>query len=371
MQRKSEMIKRHFILLFAVLLIATLALTLSGCGNEGQSLEGKNIVTFELNGGTLELKTSSVDTNINFAYHPGTYILDPTEIPGYKLLRQGYNFTGWYTSPECKSGDEWNFETPFNTETLTLYAGWEVAIKYTYGVYYVKDGEAFKLGEYEVKPDALFNDWRKYAETRPDYTPMGYYSDITLTTAWDSTFAHPGGDADTEIPVYVDYIEGKWKLVKNFSELCSALKAGENVYLLSDIDCQGEKLSLTAINYNGIFEGNGFTVSNILLAKDGSLRPSIAIFKELGADAEIRNVTFRDVAYDFSGIRENVTTLKVAALAVTSLGAKVTNVSVTGTVTTNYAGDLTMINNAVYETESAENVTGFTANIEIVVVPNA
>ena len=92
--------KKSLILTFSVLLIAVMAFTLSACGNEGQSLEGKNIVTFELTGGTLELKPSSVDTKINFAYHPGTYILDPAQIPGYKLFRQEYNFTGWYTSTE-------------------------------------------------------------------------------------------------------------------------------------------------------------------------------------------------------------------------------------------------------------------------------
>ena len=351
--------------MFAVLLIATLALTLSGCGNEGQSLEGKNIVTFELNGGTLELKTSSVDTNINFAYHPGTYILDPTEIPGYKLFRQGYIFTGWYTTKECNAGDEWNFDTPFNSETLTLYAGWKEAIKYTYAVYYVDNGNSVKLGSYDVDAGARFEDWRKYAEARTDYTPIGYYADMNLTTAWDGAFTHPGGETDTEIPVYVDYIQGNWKLVNSFSGLRSAIDAGENVYLTANIDCQGAELSLTSSVYNGIFEGNGFTVSGLKVVKSGSLRPSMAIFKELGSSAEIRNVTFSNVSYDLTGIKDNVTTLKVAALAINSQGAKITNVSVTGTVTTNYEGELPKLNQAVYESDATATLTNFTATITV------
>lgn len=357
------MTKKHFILLFAVLVIATLTLALSGCGNEGQSLEGKNIVTFELNGGTLELKTSSVDTNINFAYHPGTYILDPVDIPGYKLFRQGYNFTGWYTSKECNAGDKWDFDTPFNTETLTLYAGWEEAIRYTFAVYYVENGESVKLGSYDVDAGARFEDWRKYAGTRTDYTPIGYYSDSDFTTAWDTAFTHPGGESDTEIPVYVDYIKGNWKLVNTLSGLRSALNAGDNIFLTANIDCQGAELSTN--NYNGIFEGNGFAVSNFKVVKSGSLRPSLSIFKELGAAAEIRNVTFSNVAYDLTGIGENVTTLKVAALASNSLGATVTNVTVTGTVTTNYAGELPRLNEAIYESEATATVTNFTANITV------
>lgn len=357
------MTKKHHILLFAVLLIATLTLALSGCGNEGQSLEGKNIVTFELNGGTLELKTSSVDSKINFAYHPGTYILNPVEIPGYKLFRQGYNFTGWYTTKECNAGDKWNFDTPFNTETLTLYAGWEEAIKYSYVVYYIENGESVKLGSYDVDAGARFEDWRKYAGTRTDYTPIGYYSDSNLTTAWDTTFAHPGGESDTEIPVYVDYIKGNWKLVNTLSGLRSALNAGDNVFLTANIDCQGAEFSTN--NYNGIFEGNGFAVSNFKVVKSGSLRPSLSIFKDLGATAEIRNVTFSNVAYDLKGIGANVTTLKVAALASNSLGATITNVTVTGTVTTNYAGELPRLNEAIYESAATATVTNFTANITV------
>lgn len=359
------MTKRHHILLFAVLLIATLTLVLSGCGNEGQSLEGKNIVTFELNGGTLELKTSSVDTNINFAYHPGTYILDPVTIPGYKLFRQGYHFTGWYTSQECNAADKWNFDTPFNTETLTLYAGWKEAIKYSYAVYYIENGESVKLGSYDVDAGARFEDWRKYAETRYNYTPVGYYSDRDCTTAWSATYAHPGGEEDTEIAVYVDYIEGNWKLVNSFSGLRSALESGSNIYLTADIDCQGAELSLTNGNYNGIFEGNGFTISGLKVVKSGTRRPSMAILKDLGADAEIRNVTFANVSYDLTEIKDKVTTLKVAALAINSLGAKITNVSITGTVTTNYTGELPRLSEAIYESEAVVTISGFTADITV------
>ena len=358
--------KRRLIISLAVIVIAILALSLSSCGNEGQSIEGKNVVTFELNGGTLELKTSSVDTKINFAYHPGTYILDPSEIPGYKLFRQDYDFTGWYTSPECDPDDKWNFKTPFETETLTLYAGWEKSVKFTYGVYYVQNGESFLLGSYDVKSGATFSDWRPYATTRKDYTPIGFYSDKELTTAWDGTFTHPGGEVDTEIPVYVKYIEGNWKLVDDFNELRSALKAGENVYLTADIDCAGEDLGLSGI-YNGLFEGNGYTVSGLKTVKSGSIRPSVAIFKDLGDKAEIRNVTFADVAYDFTGIKDSATALKISALAVSSAGAEISNVSVTGTVTTNYADELPRLNEAVYEADDATVVTDFTANINIVI----
>ena len=96
-------------LIFFVLVLATLTLLMSGCGNVEKSYEGKNMVTFEVNGGILETNTAIVKTKIQFAYEPNTYLLDPTELPGYKLSRQGYNFTGWYTSAACNPQDKWDF----------------------------------------------------------------------------------------------------------------------------------------------------------------------------------------------------------------------------------------------------------------------
>ena len=120
-------------LIFFVLVLATLTLLMSGCGNVEKSYEGKNMVTFEVNGGILETNTAIVKTKIQFAYEPNTYLLDPTELPGYKLSRQGYNFTGWYTSAACNPQDKWDFSGDlFSKESMTLYAGWELKVLYTY-----------------------------------------------------------------------------------------------------------------------------------------------------------------------------------------------------------------------------------------------
>lgn len=366
MQRKIKMTNK-IKLIFTILLAFTLTFVMLGCGREGEDLEGKNIVTFELSGGTLELKTSSVDTKINFAYYPGTYILDPIEIPGYKMYRQGYNFTGWYTSPDCNPQDKWDFKTPFNTETLTLYAGWEKAIKYTYTLFYVEGGEAKPLGRYDVKADAEFSDWRNIAKNRDDYTPIGYYSDADMTAPWDYSFKHPGGEADTDVAVYVDYIAGNWTLVDSFSALKSAISSGKNIYLTKDIDCDGQVLinHLQTTSYAGIFEGNGFTVSNFKAEKSG-LIPNVAIFKELGKNAEIRNVSFTSVIYDLQNVGANVDIVRAAALAIDAKeNVKVSNVTITGTLTTNFTGDLSKVNSWVYEDTAVVDATNSTVNITV------
>lgn len=350
-----------------IALVALLTLAMSGCDRGGYDIDGMNVVTFEMQGGMLEYGTSSTDTNINFAYYPGTYILDPTTIPNYSLIRQDYNFTGWYTTPECNSTDKWDFSTPFNAQTLTLYAGWEKAIKFTYTVYFVDgEGQSVSLGQYEVKTGDAFSDWRGFAELRDGYTPMGYYSDIELSTKWDDTTIHPGGDADLDIPVYVDYIEGEWTLVNDFASLRDAIKRGENVYLQSDIDCGGEVLvdHLLVTTYSGVFEGNQHSVSNFKVEKSGSLRPSIAIFKALGQDAVIRNVSFTNVSFNLGEIGANVTTVKAAALAVEATGATIQNVSVSGTLTTSYTGELDKLQSVAYESSDVTQ-EGFSADITL------
>ena len=132
--------KKHLTLIAFVILTLTLIFALSGCAGEDDVFEGKYTVTFELNGGTLDYKTSSVDTNIKYAYEPNTYVLDISKIDGYKLTKNGYVFTGWYTGETCLPTEKWDFGNILDKEELTLYAGWEVAITYSYTVYYV-DGE--------------------------------------------------------------------------------------------------------------------------------------------------------------------------------------------------------------------------------------
>ena len=254
--------KKYLIFIIMTLLVLTLTLALSGCGRDNNELEGKYIATFELNGGTLDILTSSTNTKINFAYYPGTYIIDPAEIPGYKLFKNGYVFTGWYTSPECKPEEKWDFEsTLFNTETLTLYAGWEKAIVYSFTLYYVDGEKDVELGKYAVSAGEGLDDWRKFAENREGYTPLGYFADRNFTSPWNNKTVHPGGDADLDIPVYVNYIKGDWALVSDHASLGKAVSAGKNVYLLNDIDCHNEELNFDD-TYSGVFEGNNYKVSN-------------------------------------------------------------------------------------------------------------
>ena len=346
--------KKLLILISIMILALTLTVALSGCSGSTDELEGKNIVTFEVNGGLLNYGTSSTKESVNFAYQPGTYILDPSkDIPNYSLSRSGYDFTGWYTDESCTPSSKWDFNTTFDIPNLTLYAGWEKSIRHTFSVYYVDEssGTPIKLGDYNALAGDKFSDWKQIASLRDGYTSVGYYSDDKLTTPWDESFAHPGGESDLDIPVYVDYIEGEWQLAGNYDQLKRAITVG-NVYLTSDIDCNGKEFS--ASTFTGIFQGNGYKISNFKVNKSGAAStPTSAIFRRLTSTAQILNVTFENVEYNFSDIKESTATIKVtpkvAALTVDmQAGAKVQKVTITGTLTTNYQGELLCVNSPYF-----------------------
>lgn len=360
------------ILILLALTIAVLLLTAVGCRNNESDLEGKYIATFELNGGTLEYKTSSSNTRVNFAYYPNTYILDPAEIPGYKLYRTDYDFTGWYTSENCLPEEKWDFKnTPFTKETLTLYAGWEKSIHHSFTLYYTDENdELITLNSYRVDAGEKFSDWRGYAKTRTGYTSIGFFTDKELTTPWDSNYAHPGGDVDTDIPVYVSYIVGDWQLVSNYAQFTSALDSNKNIYLTDNIDGAGAKFANK--NYTGHLEGNGYTISNLSVPKSGTLIISCTMFNTLGEGAKITNVNFADVKFTLTSVNAAAAEsgVRLAAIAKSANGATIQNVTVSGEVTTDYTGALPRVNEAVYDSETTATIEGFTSNITVTVTAN-
>ena len=363
--RKSKMTKKRLILSGLALLVLTLTLLLSGCGREEIDLEGKSIVVFVLNDGTLDYKTSSTNDKINYAYDPGTYILDPSQIPGYQFYRSGYVFTGWYTSAECKAEEKWNFDEDLvGTEDITLYAGWAKNKVYTYALYYSEGEELVKLGEYQVDEGDKFNDRKNLAKNREGYTPLAYYSDSALTQPWDSATVHPGGEEDTEIAVYVDYIEGDWSVVTTLSGLKNAIDSDLNVYLMADIDCGGAEVSFG--KYAGTLAGNQFTVSNFVVNKSGVAQISCSIFSELEEGSKIMDVSFKDVTYKLLGASNTQREIKIAALAKTVNGATVENVSIEGTLLTDSETEFPTLNSAFYEEKGNPTViTDFSAVIDV------
>jgi uncharacterized repeat protein (TIGR02543 family) len=330
-------------------------------------LEGKYIATFELNGGKLDIGSTEVNSKINYAYEPESFLIDPATYGNYKISRPGYVFTGWYKTAECNENDKWDFKTEkITAEKLTLYAGWIKEIVYTFSVCYLDGTETKTLGSYNVSAGDEFEDYRKYADERDGFTSLGYYKDAECTTPWNSDEKHPGGETDTDVKVYVDYLEGEWIIVDSYNKLLNAVGKG-NIYLTADIDCEGKSLHFRN-SFKSVFEGNGHKISNFTVEKTGTIRvPKCAIFAELGAGADIRNVSFEDATFNYSEVSsDSIRERKFAALAIDSTGScTVSNVSVSGKLVTDYEGELTTLNAVLYEESQNAKVTNFTANIVI------
>lgn len=339
---------KTFKILVAIFVLATLTLVLCACGPQGESLEGKYIVTFKFNEGILYNGSTNIKDEIHHAYEPNSKIIDIAHHEPYEFTRNEYDFVGWYTDSECTQ--EWNFQTDTITvEKLTLYAKWKPKIKYTYDLYYTdQDGTEKKLGSYQVDEGRKFSDSNKYAVnglTADKKTFVDFYSDKELNNLWNADFTHPGGEQDTSIPVYVGWIEGVWKLVSDFDRLNSAFNemtdGVDGIWLTADIDCYGETLYVD--NFDRTLRGDNeggtnYKISNFVIEGQvvRSNYPRYSIFGTLGANASIHDVDFDNVMFEFSQYTKTQADPQIAALAQTvetspDATCTVTNVNISGT----------------------------------------
>ncbi len=367
-------VNKLLLLAFSLICLAALV-TLSGCSNGGQDLEGLYIVEFQLNGGLLDNGSTLVENKISHAYQPDSLAIDISEFKDYSLTKNGFVFEGWYLDEELT--DKWDFATDRVSKDCTLYAKWEKAIVYSYSVFLVnQDSDPTLLGMYTVKEGATFSDNTKKYTTRvlqEEYgkTCIGLYSDASLSedSIWDVNYKHPGGEIDTDIPIYVKAIEGIWTLVSNADELKAVAGQDKNIYLLNNIDYQGKELYFR--DYNSVFNGNGFTISNAKIKEQSeSSNRKYSLFGVLGENSKIHDVTFSDVKFEFDAYSRQ--TISASALAQSAKqGFEISNVTVnasyTATARATEVLDTAKLNQALFDStnQTAENVKNFIATIEV------
>ncbi len=336
-----------------VLIIVALATLFVGC-NSSKDLDGMTKIVYELEGGIYMNCELPIEQYYDFEEGSSNLIYSPETLSRKSVERAGYEFTGWYRT-KTQNGDsvtysdKWDFETDkVTTEGITLYAGWEPVIKFSYRVCYVDaSGETVELGKYIVKAGDEFNDRKDYASKRSgDYTAYvfknngiqneGYYLDKALTQPV-AGYKHPGGDVDTCIDVYAKYIEGKWEIVRTANELATA--KSKNIYLDADIDMGGKTLVFGTYSKN--FEGNGHTISNFTMpynAGKNDLKEDIdgtgskksvyvTLFDKLDG-ATIKNVNFVGGKVTIKGGMTGIENIYLAPLATNIVNSTVDNVSI-------------------------------------------
>lgn len=378
----------------AVLIIVALTALLVGC-NSSTNHDGKTKIVYELEGGSYMNCEFPIVQYYDFEEGSSNLIYSPQTLSRKDVERAGYSFTGWYRT-KTQSGDsvtysdEWNFDTDkVTTEGITLYAGWETLVKFTYRVCYVDtDGNVGELGSYTVKAGDEFNDRKDFASKRKgDYTAyvfkengvqnVGYYLDKDMTQPV-AGYKHPGGDVDTAIDVYVKYLDGKWEIVRTASEL--TLAKSKNIYLDADIDMGGK--SLTFGMYSKRFEGNNHTISNFTLPYNaskadlkadifgnGNTSVYVSLFDKLDG-ATVKNVNFSNVKVAINEGMSTITNIYLAPFAVNVTGSTVENVSVSVEYTvvkfpseTFDSGDFTIFGETGYAKQENSTIASLTVNV--------
>lgn len=139
------------------------------------------------------------------------------------------------------------------------------------------------------------------------------------------------------VNVWVKSLKGSYTVVRSSSDL-NVPDENTNFYVLNDIDMKGAEYDDSKPGrklpkvYNGKFIGNGHKIGNftLKLAVSNALDKNFGLFRTLGGNAEISNITFENVNISVTLSDKSVTRYNIGVLAgAIEGGAKVSNVKVT------------------------------------------
>lgn len=318
------------------------------------SEKGTAKAIFHLEGGTCQNSKNKITYLYDFdGTQDSIKIIDPNVLitsPQDQIIRNGYHIEGWYqTKVENPDGtveytDKWDFANDTMTlEGVELYAKWEINKVYTYEVYYYDvNGNEVLLDKYEVKEGEKFSELFLNNKEVEGYTSLGYLDESG--NPWDENFTHPGGESDLAVKLYLDLIEGEYTVVKTARQFKTALTRNESIYLMNDIDLEGEEISFNS--YSGTIKGNGYKVYNFAVKYDsskGGLKGSLEDINGtqdhlyISLFFELKYATFVDINFeeikivvntDFSNIKYMI----IAPLAIKAENVKMENVKFSGTI---------------------------------------
>lgn len=315
---------------------------------------GTGVAVFYLEGGICQNTKDRMSYLYEFdGTKESTYIYDPNVLetnPLDQITKAGYHIEGWYQTKTTNDdgtitySDKWDFANDKMTiDGVTLYAKWEINRIYTYELYYVdKEGNDVFLDKYEVKEGDKFKDVFLDVKDVEGFTSLGYLDEEG--NPWNSKFAHPGGDQDLAIKVYLNLIEGEYSVVKTRRQFTSAISKNANIYLLNDIDLDGYELCFDS--YSGTIMGNGYKLSNFEVDYDstkGGLQEAlvdstgvkdhlyVSLFFEL-EDVVIKDLTFENMLIDINTTFNQIKKIVVAPLAIKASNTTIENVNITGEI---------------------------------------
>ena len=286
--------KSRLTILLAICVMAFCAAALTGCSSSFDPIkEGYSVtVTYDSNGG----KYSNNDkTGVKvFRYKPGSVIMEPgvTNSEFVRPTKEGFNARAWYACVLDENGEPvkdsdgnftlaeepWNFatdKTGAENSKIYLVAYWSKNYLFTVDV----GDEAREDGVENL----VFNNYTEPSKlSAPGIPPeweghtLHYYQTAEGERITDFGTLYISDD-NPEITVYVKWLDGVWNIINNSHDLSNGLSQYNNYYLDSDIDfgiydstgnITGKGAFLGAVNFEGKFEGNGYTISNFVFSTE-------------------------------------------------------------------------------------------------------
>lgn len=353
---------------------------LGGC-SLGTSLddvkEANNLtaqVTYYANGGLFESHSGTKEM-----YYPAGNPAAPIgliDIPNVEIERDGFELEGWYEivydangnpvyenaeTQEYKLGDKVDFATRLQEgDHWVIAAKWtpltKVRVKL---VVFNEDGTqnttaALAVGESSYKTGDEVRTFR-YTDgkanfepftTTSDYTFVEYYSDAACTTLVQWPVGEGEGvDTQTDTDIYVKYVAGTWNVVRKSTDILNMFSGLQNeggrYYLANDIAYTGG--AITPL-YNGLaakLYGNGYKISGLKITAKALETRDIAVFGEIKATADIRDITFENLTVTYEMKYTSAVTTLGAYFAFTGIqeGASVKNVTLGGTMAVKFGSE--------------------------------
>ena len=325
---QSKLFKRKWVIILCLIAIAIASCALAACTYEPYDplKDGYTAtVIYDANGGQYSgSNTSGLRT---FRYKPGVTIIEPgTGNGGVEAPTLASNhITGWYQATLDENnqplknadnefvdengasifeGQEWDFTQalPEEENTFTyLVADW--ALNYSLTVEVGEEAKAAGIENYVDQnydepgpvtiPDVGFIRWRNHTVR---YFHLGDHKPLLTDEDWAQLVL---SDENPHITVYAEWLDGDWEVI-NFASQLSNIRRNANYFLDSDIDMEGQSLDLDV--YSGEFNGNGHTISNVVVEKSINALVSsddigMFTFSQFGS---IHDITFENCRFEVS-----------------------------------------------------------------------
>lgn len=330
----KKTLKKIILIMLGAIVAGTLFAACNGGENERKY---DHLVTFDYNVGELG---ETIESQYLGVMDGSVVAIKPGYSDSYKEgTLQGYYIEGWYTAKTDADGKplkgedgrvefdkKWDFDKDTVSADTTLYANFVQQASLV-----IKGGDEDKVftglpGTTRKEPSSAL------APKKNGWTLLGYYTDDTYTEEFSWPYTYEAGVTTT---VYARFMEGEWSIVGDAADFANALYANKNIYLTSDIDFSQTEWP-AGISYGGEIDGNGHTLTGITIELEGSksVQTNFGLFGTLYETANLHDFTIESVQASFTDGGFKIIDCKVALFAwKAEAGAKITNVTVSGTLT--------------------------------------